>query len=98
MNPLLDTATLPRFDEIAPAHVAPAVDALLTEADAALERAVGPDVAAAYDALSAVLDVVTERRQAQELGKVSLDARAHQIVLSPTSPHYYPPHATPGVA
>ena len=61
MNPLLDTATLPRFDEIAPAHVAPAVDALLTEADAALERAVGPDVAAEYDALSAVLDVVTER-------------------------------------
>ena len=40
---------------------APAVDALLADADAALERAVGPDVAADYDAMSAVLDVATER-------------------------------------
>ncbi len=60
-NPLLDTASLPRFDVIAPAHVAPALDLLLAQADAALERAVGPEVAADYDALSAVLDVVTER-------------------------------------
>jgi oligopeptidase A len=33
----------------------------LREAEAALERAVGPDVAADYDAMSAVLDVATER-------------------------------------
>lgn len=61
VNPLLDTAALPRFDAIRPEHVAPAVEALLAEADAALERAVGADVPADYDALSAVLDVATER-------------------------------------
>jgi oligopeptidase A len=60
-NPLLDTRGLPRFGEIRPEHVAPAVDALLTEAEAALESATGPEVAADYDALSAVLDVATER-------------------------------------
>jgi oligopeptidase A len=60
-NPLLDTAALPRFAEIRPEHVAPAVDALLAEAAAALEKTVGPEVPADYDALSAVLDVATER-------------------------------------
>jgi oligopeptidase A len=60
-NPLLQFDTLPDFDAIEPEHVSPAIDQLLQEADAALERAVGPDVAADYDALSAVLDVATER-------------------------------------
>ena len=31
-NPLLDFTDLPRFDLIAPEHVAPAVDALLAQA------------------------------------------------------------------
>ena len=60
-NPLLQTAGLPAFDAIHPEHVAPAVDALLAQADAALELAVGPEVPADYDAMSAVLDVATER-------------------------------------
>jgi len=60
-NPLLDSAALPRFDAIRPAHVAPAIDALLAEAQAALDKATGPAVPADYDALSAVLDVATER-------------------------------------
>ena len=60
-NPLLDTAALPRFDAIRPEHVQPAIDALLAEARAAQERAVGPEVPADYEALSAVLDVATER-------------------------------------
>jgi len=60
-NPLLDTAGLPRFSEIRPEHVAPAIDELLAQARAALERAVGPEVPPDYDALSAVLDVATER-------------------------------------
>ena len=37
-NPLLDFRGLPRFDAIRPSHVTPAVDALLTEARAAVER------------------------------------------------------------
>jgi oligopeptidase A len=60
-NPLLHTDGLPAFDAILPNHVAPAIDALLAQASAALETAVGPDVAADYDAMSAVLDVATER-------------------------------------
>ncbi|HEU4459333.1 MAG TPA: M3 family metallopeptidase [Methylibium sp.] len=60
-NPLLDTRGLPRFDEVRAEHVAPAVSSLLAEAEAALERATGTEVPADYEALSAVLDVATER-------------------------------------
>jgi oligopeptidase A len=60
-NPLLQFDALPDFGAIQPEHVSPAIDQLLREAEAALERAVGPDVAADYDAMSAVLDVATER-------------------------------------
>ena len=60
-NPLLSTAPLPAFAAIRPEHLTPALDVLLPEADAALERAVGSDVPADYDALSAVLDVPLER-------------------------------------
>ncbi len=60
-NPLLATDALPHFAEIRPEHVGPAVTQLLSEADAALERATGPEVAADYDAMSGVLDVATER-------------------------------------
>ena len=61
MNPLLDTTALPRFAEIAPEHITPAIDELLAAADAALDQATSDAVAADYDALSAVLDVATER-------------------------------------
>ncbi len=60
-NPLLQFDALPDFSAIKAEHVSPAIDHLLHEAAAALERAVGPDVAADYDAMSAVLDVATER-------------------------------------
>ena len=60
-NPLLDTAGLPSFDRIAPAHVEPAMDALLQQADTALETAVSDSTPATYEAVSAHLDVATER-------------------------------------
>jgi oligopeptidase A len=60
-NPLLAITDLPRFDAIRPEHVAPAIDALLTDANAALERVVSDAVPADYDAISAVLSVATER-------------------------------------
>jgi oligopeptidase A len=59
-NPLLDTTGLPRFAEILPEHISPAVDQLLSAANAALEHATSDAVPADYDALSAVLDVATE--------------------------------------
>ncbi len=61
MNPYLDDAELPDFAAMRPEHVGPALDVVLADADAALERAVGPEVAADYLALSAVLDVAVER-------------------------------------
>ncbi|MGY4828677.1 M3 family metallopeptidase [Sphaerotilaceae bacterium SBD11-9] len=60
-NPLLAFDGLPRFAEIRPEHVGPAVSQLLADADAALERVTGDEVPADYDAMSAVLDVATER-------------------------------------
>ena len=38
-NPLLDFSGLPRFDAIQPEHIAPAIDALLIEAEAAVKAA-----------------------------------------------------------
>jgi oligopeptidase A len=60
-NPLLIGDGLPHFDAIRPEHITPAMDALLSAADAALELATSAAVPADYDALSAVLDVATER-------------------------------------
>ncbi|MDL2337276.1 MAG: M3 family metallopeptidase [Pseudomonadota bacterium] len=60
-NPLLRSDGLPAFDEIRPEHVQPAIDALLATTDEALERAVGSDTPADYDAVSAVLDTAVER-------------------------------------
>jgi oligopeptidase A len=60
-NPLLDAPDLPLFDQIAAPHVEPALDALLQQAQAALETAVATATPATYDAVSAVLDVATER-------------------------------------
>ena len=60
-NPLLALSALPRFDAITPEHITPAIDALLSAADAALAQATSDAVPADYEALSAVLDVATER-------------------------------------
>ncbi len=60
-NPLLRAGDLPAFDAIRPEHITPAIDALLPAANAALERAVGAEVPAEYEALSAALDVPLER-------------------------------------
>ena len=60
-NPLLSSAPLPEFAAIRPEHLGPALDVLLPQADAALERAVSDSVPADYDALSVVLDVPLER-------------------------------------
>jgi oligopeptidase A len=61
LNPLLDSTGLPRFDAIRPEHIAPAMDALLLAANAALDLATSDATPADYDALSAVLDVAIDR-------------------------------------
>jgi len=46
-NPLLDLHDVPLFDRIQPEHVAPAMDQLLAETEAALETVVAPQFPAA---------------------------------------------------
>ena len=61
MNPLLSTAPLPLFDQLLPAHVASAVDALLLQANAALDCVTVPEFPAQWHALAGTLGVATER-------------------------------------
>ncbi len=60
-NPLLDFSDLPLFDQIRPEHVAPALDALLQESEAALERVTAADFPADWGAIARELDVATEK-------------------------------------
>ncbi len=60
-NPLLDFSDLPRFDQIRPEHVAPALDNLLASAESALETVTAPSFPAQWTAIANVLDVATER-------------------------------------
>jgi oligopeptidase A len=49
MNPLLDYSGLPRFDAVAPEHVAPAIRQLLDENRALIDGLIAPATAAAWD-------------------------------------------------
>ncbi len=60
-NPLLDFTDLPLFDRIRPEHVAPAVDVLLADAEAALQTVTAPEFPADWAAISGALDVAAER-------------------------------------
>ncbi len=60
-NPLLDFSDLPRFDAIRPEHVAPALDQLLADADAALAQVTAPTFPARWVDIARVLDVATDR-------------------------------------
>ncbi len=60
-NPLLDFTDLPQFATITPAHVAPAVAALLGEANQALETVTTSAFPANWKAISVALDVSAEK-------------------------------------
>jgi oligopeptidase A len=60
-NPLLDFSDLPLFDVIQPEHIASALDPLLADADAALEKVTSANFPADWRAIAAVLDVATEK-------------------------------------
>ncbi|WP_305806493.1 M3 family metallopeptidase [Stenotrophomonas sp. YIM B06876] len=59
-NPLLDFSGLPRFDEIRPEHVGPAIDHLLGQAEAAV-KAAETVVPLSWERFVAPLDDATER-------------------------------------
>jgi len=60
-NPLLDCSGLPQFDAIRPEHVEAAIDALLAQANEALETVTADTFAADWTAMASTLDVATER-------------------------------------
>jgi oligopeptidase A len=61
MNPLLDFSGLPRFADIRPEHVTPAVDQLLAECRAAVEHAVADTTEADWQHFVAPLDDANEK-------------------------------------
>jgi len=56
MNPLLDFSGLPRFADIQPAHVTPAVDQLLAENRALIDRLASAPEVPTWDSFVAPLD------------------------------------------
>ncbi len=60
INPLLDFTDLPLFDQVQPEHVAPAVQALLADADKALETVTQPEFPSRWADIARVLDTSTE--------------------------------------
>ena len=56
VNPLLDTSSLPRFDEIQPVHVLPAIEKVIAENRAALDRLLGSVQSPVFDALVAPVE------------------------------------------
>src|SRR5438067_2307552 len=77
LNPLVDFSGLPRFGELKPEHVAPAVDALLAEGRATIERALGAPVS--WDSFVAPLEDANERI-GRAWGQV---AHLHAVLDSP---------------
>jgi len=61
MNPLLCFDDLPGFDQVRPEHIAPAIEQLLGQANAALESVTQADFPGQWHAIATVLDVSTER-------------------------------------
>ena len=61
MNPLLDFSGLPRFSELKPDHVAPAIDRLLGESRAVVKAVSSAEVPAEWNAFVRPLEDSTER-------------------------------------
>ena len=61
MNPLLDFAGLPRFAEIKPEHVLPAIEQLLAENRALISRLLSDDVPAEWDDFVLPMEDANER-------------------------------------
>ncbi|HUQ27984.1 MAG TPA: M3 family metallopeptidase [Usitatibacter sp.] len=60
-NPLLDFSTLPRFAAIAPENVAPAISALVRDANATIERIAASDRAPTWETFVEPLDDANEK-------------------------------------
>jgi oligopeptidase A len=79
MNPLLDFAGLPRFSEIRPVHVTPAVDQLLTECRDVVQKAAGDPTHPTWASFVAPLEDANEKL-GRAWGQVS---HLHSVLDSP---------------
>jgi oligopeptidase A len=61
MNPLLDFSDLPRFSDIKPEHVVPAIDQLIAEGRATIERLAARDAPPTWETFVEPLDGANER-------------------------------------
>ena len=78
-NPLLDTSSLPRFDEIKPEHVLPAIQQVITDNRAQLDALLGSGTPPDIDALVAPVE-----HMEHELGRVWSPVSHLQSVLGST--------------
>ena len=78
-NPLLDTSSLPRFDEIQPDHVLPAIRKVIADNRAELDRLLGANQVPDIDALVAPIEHMDH-----ELGRVWSPVSHLQSVLGST--------------
>ena len=78
-NPLLDTSSLPRFDEIQPEHVLPAIKQVIADNRAKLDELLGSDVQPDIDAFVAPVEHMDH-----ELGRVWSPVSHLQSVLGST--------------
>jgi len=79
INPLLDTSSLPRFGEIQPEHVLPAIQKILADNRAQLDELLGSDTRPDIDALVAPIEHMDH-----ELGRVWSPVSHLQSVLGST--------------
>lgn len=79
MNPLLDTSGLPRFDAIRPEHIAPAIDHILSDNRALIERLLNTPDAQSWDSFVTPLEDANERLS-RVWGPVS---HLHSVLDSP---------------
>ena len=79
LNPLLDFTGLPRYAEITPAHVSPAIDQLMLEARASLAAVTSPGVADTWESFAVPLENANERLS-RAWGQVS---HLHGVLDSP---------------
>ena len=79
MNPLLDFSSLPRYSEIKPEHVTPAIDTLLAQSRAVLVQAADASTPATWAAFVEPMDDANERLS-RAWGQVS---HLHSVLDSP---------------
>ena len=77
-NPLLDTSSLPRFDEIQPEHVLPAIQKVIADNRAQLDELLGSGAKPDIDALVAPIEHMDH-----ELGRVWSPVSHLQVYLDP---------------